>query len=476
MPPTLIFAPPAVPPPAATLAFSNVTEQDVVTTSARVRWNVSPNAQGEVRYGTVSGTYDFVTTRETGYLGFHSQPLAGLVEGTTYYYVVWGRDASGNEGTSAEGSFDTQGTPTTTPGSPGTYYGIWTPLTGVSNLRMFDEPTIGSFRFRADYTGYVRFVRWSNTTGSGYWSGIGFGASQDPVARISIQADDGTPRHLPTGTILSQVAAFTPPNVDDAGTLSGFSSPYRVTSGELYHVVFENTAGGGSSYSINCTIDESGSTSPRWGVGSLDMGALFYNNGDWEGNYAPSQRGGHSPIVELHYADTAGGSIVHYQGQGFVTMDGPVEISGNRQARERIIVSGGDKVVDAVVLYCENVSGSNPLTVTLEDSSSAVLRTATFPASDFVQGGTLVRNTYPYPRPVERPFESAYTMTNGSTYYVRLSTPAGTTFMTEDINKGTGWGYDASVCFADGVRQGTSNGSSWTTYGNTDLQIMLRFA
>lgn len=72
----------------AAAVFSEVTVTIASSTSAQVSWFVSPNAQGQVQYGTSPGVYTGATTLETGYLGYHSQTISGLSAGTPVFARV----------------------------------------------------------------------------------------------------------------------------------------------------------------------------------------------------------------------------------------------------------------------------------------------------------------------------------------------------------------------------------------------------
>lgn len=483
MPMSLVFGPataPAAPPDAATVTPLGVSAVPGFPADVYVEWDVSPGATGQVAYGPTAALGS-LTLKEPQFLAYHRQRISGLTEGATYSYSILWETADGAAGATPVATFTVAGTPPPDPDPDpdpepepqyGSLYGIWNPMNGVGNLRLWLEPTIASFRFRAKRTGYIRSVRWSNTTGAGYSSG-------DPQARISLQADDGSSLHRPTGTILSQCPTFLPAKSDNAGTLSTFSTPYQVTAGQLYHVVFETLGpGSGDTWSINCIVMQNGQASPRWGSGALDMGALFFNNGSWSTQGGIAMHPGYYPIMELAYSDTAGGAIVDRQGQGFVSLSDPVyQITGDTQVRERIVVSGGDRTVVGVIVFCERVqgTGTSPLIASLESTPGTPLATATFPATDFVTGDG-IRNHDPTPRPAERLFTVARTLSDGGTYYLRLSTDAGTTYMTEAATKGSGWGYDPSLCFGDGAFQRGTGGAtgSFSTISSIDVQMMLR--
>lgn len=107
--PVLVWGPRSV----ADIAFSGISASIVNPTSVSISWDVTPASQGEVRYGTTNGgPYPFVHARETNYLSHHVQSIIGLSESTTYYYVLWARDANGREEVSSQQTFDTTGTVT----------------------------------------------------------------------------------------------------------------------------------------------------------------------------------------------------------------------------------------------------------------------------------------------------------------------------------------------------------------------------
>ncbi len=128
-----------------TPVFSNVTDEVVSETQVRISWNVLPGAQGEVRWGLVTGgPYDNATTRETDYLPFHSQVLNNPPQDSTVYYVVWGRGADGVEAVSDEGSFSVAAPVTDLPPLDDLDFVATGTLTVPGLLEVVAEPTFGT--------------------------------------------------------------------------------------------------------------------------------------------------------------------------------------------------------------------------------------------------------------------------------------------------------------------------------------------
>jgi thiol-disulfide isomerase/thioredoxin len=96
------------PPTISEVAASNITES-----SAIIGWTTDEPATSQVEYGTTED-YGTKTTLDEALTTSHSVKLSELDDGTTYYFKVISKDASGNEATS-EQTFDT---PAAVPVSP----------------------------------------------------------------------------------------------------------------------------------------------------------------------------------------------------------------------------------------------------------------------------------------------------------------------------------------------------------------------
>ncbi|MCK9352370.1 MAG: fibronectin type III domain-containing protein [Candidatus Paceibacterota bacterium] len=99
----------AVVPDTTTPTFSSIAVAHASET-ATVSWNTSENASGKMYYGTatplVLSTAPYTRSENALSLN-HSFALTGLATSTTYYFVLEGKDAAGNTGTSTEHQFTT---------------------------------------------------------------------------------------------------------------------------------------------------------------------------------------------------------------------------------------------------------------------------------------------------------------------------------------------------------------------------------
>ena len=80
--------------------IQNVRTQNVAG-GVKVLWMTDEFATGEVRYGTAPGTYPWVAGSRL-YEKQHEVTLLGLTPGTTYYFVAFSIDRSGNQSITGE--------------------------------------------------------------------------------------------------------------------------------------------------------------------------------------------------------------------------------------------------------------------------------------------------------------------------------------------------------------------------------------
>jgi len=134
--------------------------------------------------------------------------------------------------------------------------------------------------------------------------------------------------------------------------------------------------------------------------------------------------------------------------------------------REAITVSGSARRVSTVGLRLKGVSGSAPLTVTLETASGSRLATATIAASSVSSG-----------RWVTASFDTDAVLKSGSSYDLRLSTSTSGRYTVQAIYQGSSYGaWSPQTYFGDGRAQVTSGGgwSNWSGRSDLDLQFYLR--
>ena len=132
--------------------------------------------------------------------------------------------------------------PTAPPAPPtgGSFYGPGIAADGLANTQVGGTSCgcanlMSSYRFRAGQTADLSSIH-IYIIGLGH---SGYAAGNGGKMNISIQKDDGSSNHHPSGTALASttvsgngLGAF--PTID-------FAAPASLTAGQLYHVVFKNT-------------------------------------------------------------------------------------------------------------------------------------------------------------------------------------------------------------------------------------------
>jgi len=119
---------------------SNIHPIDITQNSAKVVWDVSTYATGQVEYGKTSA-YGYFNTKETSLnYNHHEQRLQNLNPGTTYHYRVISEDTNGQEVISGDNTFKTMGTSYAT---LGTYTPLRYPEVGLENKAVVYYPEGG---------------------------------------------------------------------------------------------------------------------------------------------------------------------------------------------------------------------------------------------------------------------------------------------------------------------------------------------
>lgn len=465
--------------------ISNIQVLSITPTSVRITWDLDQPGTGYVEYGTTT-SYGSETVHEDSYTwSSHSQPISGLSVGTTYHFRIHSSAPSGDpvETISPDQSFATP-TPAT---------GIYGPGIGGDSLANTTLGTAGSQdqlvsidRFRAPVTASLDSVTvyWLGADDNGYSGG-------DPAHRFAIYALDG--QGYPTGSALATEDFASGYNYHDADRVVTFSPAPALTAGTRYCLYAENTDASPSSkffaldrwcYLDGGSIGFPGATNPR------------FADADWSHAYKETggawvERPGYTPIVQYAFSDgTRHGQCYGEASYGSGEV-GRIE-GGSRMVRERFTVSGGSRTVTgAGIRILRLPTTSSALTVRLEDDSGALIDSfdiaasavATGPAPDGTAGDDtgLGRQA----RWVEGTFASSRTLSDGTTYRLRLSTTGGAYYAW--VNRRLNYGYsnyDAATAFADGVgsyggpEYTTDGGSNWSGLGSAtnkhDLQFFFR--
>lgn len=335
-----------------------------------------------------------------------------------------------------------------------------------------------SFRFRASQASTItgiRVVYRKATANTGYSNGSNI------TMTYTLQADDGTSNHRPDGVALStatdSIASGTDFNTGRITATISFGTPYLVTRGQLYHIVVENTTTDYTNnyVSLNFVYSFSAMGTPRHPAFSDDFALMGTDPNESGASTAFTVMPKYVPVIDIIYANGAHDGQRYVQGDTASTSGYAVVNSTTHMARERIIVSGGDKVVTGVYLRCSKVSGSDPLILTLQDSGLSTIDSVSVAAAGVPT--LAVPTEADMGEFVGGAFASPQTLTNGSTYYLRASTAAGTTYSVPAMLSEDATGTMDSWAFTDGAAQKTTDGTNWTALisGGFDQNCQLYF-
>ena len=333
----------------------------------------------------------------------------------------------------------------------------------------------GSIRVRAQYTSTLVSIRpkfiWSLVKG-------GYGAGNGGNILIQIQSDDGSSNHLPSGTVLASLQYDQPITIGNYWPMLTFSTPASLTAGQLYHIVFSNVA---ADPTVNyVSLDHL----YKWNVLSQEQ-PQFPNtdlcpletttSGSWV-KFVRGSSHSYTPTIELDYGNGAS------QGQGYIqgfgqTSSGwnPKTISGTQSVRETFTVSGANRTVSSVAVRLNRVSGSSPLTVTVEKSDGTLIGQGTVLVTMGAASTTSANESW-----ATVTFTTPLTLQSGTGYHLVLSCPSDTIHTTHTLEKGILEGYKATTYFADGYAQYTTGAGwlGWNEWGGgsrTDNDLQFYF-
>ena len=317
-----------------------------------------------------------------------------------------------------------------------------------------------AYRFRASQSAALNSIRIYLVDGAGYAGGTGGTLS------ISVQTDDGSASHAPSGTILAS-KSVTPGNPIAIGYLPliTFPSPATLVAGQLYHIVFTNTD---PNPTVNYVSVDGLSTNavatPRQPtLSDLDWGQLLNDRNHW------TVRQNYTPILDLGYANGV------HAGMGYMEVwaSAPKPISGSNAVRE-IFTPRSAHSVSSVSVRVRRISGASPLTVKLiESASGTILAQGQISAASI--GSTASWVTAGLPETV--------LLREGASYQLVLSASSESEYSVHAIERGNNYHFAAATYFSDGYAQYTTSGLSWAGFDqpggssnndNSDLQFYLR--
>lgn len=343
------------------------------------------------------------------------------------------------------------------PPVPGAAAGVYGPAMNIdtkSNMQIgWTNSAVLSFRFRSTTTTTVTGIIYQLRRGSVYSAGNG------GKIELSIQADDGTANHFPSGIKLATVTR-TPTNSPTGGfeVYDAFSSPPTITPG-LWHVVFTNTdASQTVNYvSINMVYTYSAITPRQPSYPDTDLASL-YKDPTWH-----TLR--ETPIFDVVCADGS-----HY-GQGYVQayVSSVAQITGANWLRQRFTVTGGTFTTQKLwTRFGRQTTGTGLVTYAAYTGAGALIEQGNVDCSacqSYTLGadaasGTWKALTFSVPR----------TFTNGQSYWVQWSTASSNAYSLTPIlrrdSSDDGVHFIQSRQFTDGAsgERSTNSGGSWSTW------------
>jgi hypothetical protein len=310
--------------------------------------------------------------------------------------------------------------------------------------------TVLAFRFRSQWTGVVRGARVYVVVNSdgrdGYSGGTG------GRLRVSLVADAGRPRHVPSSHRLASASVAAPSH--DSWPLVRFAKAPKVVAGRYYHVVFTNDDPDprDNYVSINALLsyghDE---PSPRVPDGlavllgsTRDGGATPHR---WETRAEqPSQR--YAPIL-----DVAGGRPGQHLGLGYMEVwsGNPKPIGGNAEVRQ-LLGRPSRAITGAWLRVRRHVGESAALQLSIGPVGGGVLAEASVPASSIPADGDRWVHVR-FDKPVRA---------SGRSLALTATAAARSSYEAFPIRKGVEFGFDPRAVFDAGYAQFTRADGAWT--------------
>lgn len=342
-------------------------------------------------------------------------------------------------------------------GSDQALYGVAFNADGNSNTTIGQYGNPGqrlSFRERIDHTGTINEVAAYVKVGVGYSLGTG------GTLRLTIEADDGTANHRPSGTPLT-TQDVTPGNTG-TGQVQVFtlSSPLAVQYGDLRHFVFTNVSADPTADYVSINgLDMQDFPNPQQPyISNVDQITLTTTTATF------AEAKDRYPIIDIRYADGYHGGQAYYA--ALRTTQATIQ-GANEMVRLNFTPTKTRTIRNVFAKLFREAGTTQDLVATLEVIGGATVATANIPASIVNVG---VNATGYGSRWVTKPL--AATITAGVNYALRLSSPGETVpyhiFPTQG-HGGAAFGvaFAAPNVFDEGYWEKTVNGSTWTLQSST---------
>lgn len=453
------------------------------TASLKISTNSLPNGEVDLPYqGSIvatGGTPPYSWSVAAGALpnGLALDSLSGIISGQpasagTFGFAIGVQDSSASR-TSAQTQMSMQ--IASAPNPPGTaassYYGSGIGSDGLGNTTIGPNKNKISYRMRVRHSGYIAAIHaYLIMDHTGYWAGTG------GELLVSIQTDDGTPSHNPTGQKLTSSLLTNPDAVPVPARyfpVFTFSAPAAVTAGEIYHIVFENpdTNPTANYISVDSLYQAAAPRPSQPTITDTDCAVLLYADQGPSLGTLWQPRQGYTPIVQMDYDDGFTDGIGYME----AWVGAPQSISGSGSVREAFTVSGTSKVASSVAVRVARLSGSGDLTVRLEAGDGTLIEQGTIAATSIPSSTTATYFWASYK------FSAPHTLASGQSYHLVLQSPSSTVYQEFPIRKGAYYGFKNTTFFPDGYAQFQQAGNwiGWTQWGvanRTDGDLQFYFA
>jgi hypothetical protein len=349
-------------------------------------------------------------------------------------------------------------------------YGAGVGSDGLCNTTIGPWQHKVSYRFRATHSGVLRQAMiYLIPDRSGYAGGTG------GTIQVSINTDDGSAAHHPSGTSLATYYisnAASLPSPQRYFYVMKFSNPPTLNAGQVYHMIFQNVDGNPNSNFISVdTLYESSTQSSIPPAPSDPYAAVLMTEvgGPW------TPRVGFAPVYELDYQDGAS------EGIGYMAawVGDQQNISGTSPLRENFTVSGSQINVTSAAIRLSRIKGGDPLKIRLENANGSLIEEGYVDASNI----PLSTASSPIDAWAIYPFSSAHTLVPGQSYHLVFECSSTSTYQAFPLQKGNYYGFQSTTYFPDGLAEVKINDSwtGWSQWGTSnrkddDLQFYLTVA
>jgi hypothetical protein len=327
--------------------------------------------------------------------------------------------------------------------------------------------TVLAFRFQSGWTGVVRAVRfYAVLNGHGR---EGYAGGTGGTLQVTLAADSGGPRHVPTGDVLASATYKAPTR--DSWPLVRFDKPADVVAGRYYHVVFTNTdPQPATNYiSVNSLLAFDGG--PR--SSPLPHGMAVFLGATNDGGRTPARWMPRAEDRSDRYApvlDVVGDSEDQHLGLGYMEVwsSNPKPIGGDEKVRQLLGPASREVVTGAWLRVRQRVGATAPLELRIERAGGGVL----------AAGTRRPRTVTPRPRWVHVRFRRPAEVDAGEDIALTATASEPDAYDAFPIREGTEFGFDPRTVFSGGYAQFTDNGSwvGWDQWGGHDLKTgVLQF-